>query len=279
MKAKQHTYVERDISWMYFNHRILQEAEKQSVPLLERLSFLGIYSNNLDEFFRVRVASLNRLADSDSLPGRHKKVVKKTLKAINRLNEEYSREYTHVIREVFGLLQQHHIRLLKETELNDEQKQFLKRLYYDRLNGSTNPIWMSSITDLNTLEDNRIYLAVKKKHIDDDHKVKYAIIKVPDRVFGRFVKLPQSDGFDNIMYLDDVVRFCLPLIFIGTKPSVYEAYSFKFTKNAEMEMDNEADYGAMEKIALGVSSRKRGEPIRVIYDKDMPRDMQRPIII
>ena len=262
---------------MYFNHRILQEAEKKQVPLLERLSFLGIYSNNLDEFFRVRVASLNRLADSESLPDKRCKEFKRTLKTINRLNEEYSSEYTKVIKSVFAELEEHHIRLLKETQLNDEQKQFLKRLYYDKLNGSTNPIWLSAIDDLNTLEDNRIYLVVKKTHTDSERKVKYAVIKVPDRVYGRFIRLPQSDGYDNIMYLDDVIRFCLPLIFIGTKPSTYEAYSFKFTKDAEMEVDNDADYGAMEKIALGVSSRKRGEPIRVIYDKDMPRDMQKRV--
>ena len=274
---KQTTYIDRDVSWMYFNHRILQEAEKQQVPLLERLSFLGIYSNNLDEFFRVRVASLNRLADSESLPDKRRKEFNRTLKTINRLNEEYSSEYTKVIKSVFAELEEHHIRLLKETQLNDEQKQFLKRLYYDKLNGSTNPIWLSAIDDLNTLEDNRIYLVVKKTHTDSERKVKYAVIKVPDRVYGRFIRLPQSDGFDNIMYLDDVIRFCLPLIFIGTKPSTYEAYSFKFTKDAEMEVDNDADYSAMEKIALGVSSRKRGEPIRVIYDKDMPRDMQKRV--
>ena len=274
---KQTTYIDRDVSWMYFNHRILQEAEKKQVPLLERLSFLGIYSNNLDEFFRVRVASLNRLADSESLPDKRCKEIKRTLKTINRLNEEYSSEYTKVIKSVFAELEEHHIRLLKETQLNDEQKQFLKRLYYDKLNGSTNPIWLSAIDDLNTLEDNRIYLVVKKTHTDSEHKVKYAVIKVPDRVYGRFIRIPQSDGFDNIMYLDDVIRFCLPLIFIGTKSSTYEAYSFKFTKDAEMEVDNDADYGAMEKIALGVNSRKRGEPIRVIYDKDMPRDMQKRV--
>lgn len=277
-QSKAATYIERDLSWMYFNHRILKEAEKETVPLLERLSFLGIYSNNLDEFFRVRVASLNRLADNESIPERNRKSIVRTLKALNRLNEDYSAEYTKAIRKVFAQLEEHHVRLLKETQLNEEQKAFIKRLYYDRLNGSTNPIWLSAIDDLNTLEDNRIYLVVKKKHLDDEGKVKYAVIKVPDRSFGRFIKLPQSDGNDNIMYLDDVIRFCLPLIFIGTKPSTYEAYSFKFTKDAEMEMDNDADYGAMEKIAQGVNSRKRGEPIRLIYDKSMPRDMQKRIM-
>ena len=155
--AKQSTYTERDVSWMYFNHRILQEAEKTNVPLLERLSFLGIYSNNLDEFFRVRVASLNRLVDNENLSERNRKAIKKTLKTVNRLNEDYSSEYTKAIKEVFAQLEEHHIRLLKESQLNDEQKEFLKRLYYDKLNGSTNPIWLNAIDDLNTLEDNRIY--------------------------------------------------------------------------------------------------------------------------
>ena len=276
-KEKQTRYVERDVSWMYFNHRILQEAEKKTVPLLERLSFLGIYSNNLDEFFRVRIASLNRLLDNENLPEKHRKSIKKTLKTINQLNETYSAEYAHEIQTVFAQLEEHRIKLLNETQLNDEQKQFLKRYYYERLNGATNPIWLSAIDDLNIFEDNRIYLVVKKSHIESDHKVKYAVVKVPDRLFGRFIKVPSSDGFDNIMYLDDVVRFCLPLIFIGTKPSVYEAYSFKFTKDAEMEVDNESDYGTMEKIAHGVNSRKSGAPIRVIYDRAMPREIRKRI--
>ena len=276
-EEKQLTYVERDVSWMYFNHRILQEAQKDSVPLLEKLSFLGIYSNNLDEFFRVRVASLNRLADNESLTPHSQKTIKKTIKAINRLNEDYSKEYTETIHDVFQQLEQHKIRLLDDKQLDDAQKQFLKQYYYDRLNGYTNPIWLTAIDDLNTLEDNRIYLVVKKTHVDDK-KVKYAIIKVPDRVLGRFIKVPSSEGFDNIMYLDDVIRYCLPLIFIGTKPSVYEAYSFKFTKDAEMEVDNEGDYGTMEKIAMGVSSRKKGSPIRVIYDREMPKEMQKKIL-
>ena len=149
MKTKPTTYIERDVSWMYFNHRILQEAEKQQVPLLERLSFLGIYSNNLDEFFRVRVASLNRLADNDNISEKNRKVIKRTLKTINRLNESYSAEYSKAIRNVFSELEEHHVRLINETQLADEQKAFLKRFYYDRLNGSTNPIWLSAIEDLN----------------------------------------------------------------------------------------------------------------------------------
>lgn len=270
-------YVKRDVSWMYFNHRILQEAKKEYVPLLERLSFLGIYSNNLDEFFRVRVASLNRILASNDVDKRTKQDVKRTIKTINLLNESYSKEYTEATRQVFSEMELHKVRMVNETQLNDEQKKWLENFYYDKLNGSTNPIWLSEIKDLSTLEDNRIYLIVEKTIIKDARS-KYAIIKVPDKTFGRFIKIPASDGYDNIMYLDDVIRFCLPFIFIGLRPSYFRAYSFKFTKDAEMEVDNDADYGTMERIAIGVDSRKRGEPIRVLYDRDMPQSMQKKIL-
>ena len=268
-------YVERDVSWMYFNHRILQEAEKEFVPLLERLSFLGIYSNNLDEFFRVRVASLNRMLER-KLDKDTEQQIKKSLKTINKLNESYSKEYTEAVDKVFEELETHKIRLVTEANLNDEQKDFLSQFFYDKLNGSVNPIWLSEIEDLTVLEDNRIYLIVEKCE-KKDNKKKCAIVKVPDRIYGRWVKIPSSDGFDNIMYLDDVIRYCLPLVFLGFKESTYRAYSFKFTKDAEMEMDNDADFGTMEKIALGVSSRKKGEAVRVIYDHEMPREMQRKL--
>ena len=268
-------YVERDVSWMYFNHRILQEAEKEFVPLLERLSFLGIYSNNLDEFFRVRVASLNRMLER-KLDKDTEQQIKNSLKTINKLNESYSKEYTEAVDKVFEELETHKIRLVTEANLNDEQKDFLSQFFYDKLNGSVNPIWLSEIEDLTVLEDNRIYLIVEKCE-KKDNKKKYAIVKVPDRIYGRWVKIPSSDGFDNIMYLDDVIRYCLPLVFLGFKESTYRAYSFKFTKDAEMEMDNDADFGTMEKIALGVNSRKKGEAVRVIYDHEMPREMQRKL--
>jgi len=281
-KTTEKPYIERDLSWMYFNHRILQEAQKENVPLLERLSFLGIYSNNLDEFFRVRMASLSRLLESDDkrIKKQHDKI-QQTIVEINKLNTAYSKEYSDAIATVTAELAEHKIRLVNNEQLNEEQKLFLRGYFYDRLNGYTNPIWFSEVGEIGHLEDNRIYLFVKKTEQGGlllKPKSDLAIIKVPDRECGRFVKVPGRDGFDNIMYLDDVVRFCLPLIFIGFKPSTFEAYSFKFTKDAEMEFDNESDYGVLQKIARGVSSRKRGEPVRLIYDSQTPKDMRKKLM-
>ncbi len=283
----KHAYVERDVSWMYFNHRILQEACKKQVPLLERLSFLGIYSNNLDEFFRVRVASLNRMLSGNSSREQAKNI-KKTLKTIIGLNETYAREYTAAVAEVFHALKQHKIQVLTENELNAEQKAFLTHFFYDKLNGAVNPLWLNELDDLSVLEDNRIYLVVEmaeKLRLEPleepagtkrrELRKKYALLQVPDRTYGRWVQIPSSDGFSNIMYLDDVIRFCLPLIFLGFKGCFdYRAYSFKFTKDAEMELDADADFSPLEKIAMGVNSRKKGAAVRVIFDREMPKDIR-----
>lgn len=279
---KDRRNVERDLSWMYFNRRILQEAEKQNVPVLERMSFLGIYSNNLDEFFRVRVASLSRIAESkEKIPKADRVRAKATIKEINRLNAAYNKEFEHTVGVVTDDLAKHGIRLLHETDLNEEQKTYIRRLYLDKLNGSTNPVWLNEIKEIGDTDDDSIYLAVKRSRWQADKKnptVTHALIKVPDREVGRFVVLPPSDGFANIMYIDDVVRFCLPLIFIGAGKCTYEAYSFKFTKDAEMDIDNDLSYGVVQKVAKGVKSRKRGEPIRVIYDERMPKDLLRKIM-
>lgn len=276
---KKENYVDRDVSWMYFNHRILQEGRKEYVPLLERLSFLGIYSNNLDEFFRVRVASLNRLLARDGITKSMRNQIKKSLKTINLLNETYSQEYTEAVHRVLGELALHKIRIVNEMQLNEEQKKYLTTFFYEKLNGSVNPIWLSEIKDLSSLEDNRIYLLGEKSGKSEGDKPKYAIIKVPDRVYGRWQKIPSSEGFDNIMYLDDVVRYCLPLIFIGFKESQFRAFSFKFTKDAEMDLDteNEFEYSTVEKVAAGVDSRRRGEAVRLLYDKAMPKEALKKI--
>ena len=281
-KELKGAFVERDLSWMYFNHRILQEAEKKEVPILERLSFLGIYSNNLDEFFRVRMASLNRLALSkDKNIKADRERAKKTIKDINHLNACYNKEFEKAVDDITEELEAKGIRLLHETELNEEQQLFIRRLYLEKLNGSTNPIWLSQVKEIGATGDDGIFLAIKRMEWHEDKKkpkVDYALIAMPDKELGRFVRLPKSDGMENIMYLDDVIRYCLPMIFIGEGKATYEAYSFKFTKDAEMEMDNDLNSGVMQKVAKGVKSRKSGEPIRVIYDDSMPKELLKRIM-
>lgn len=276
-------YVERDISWMYFNQRILAEAARKTVPLLERLSFLGIYSNNLDEFFRVRIATLNRIMECDDKEVRKEK--EKTalvLKQINKLNKAYTHQFENTFKEIVNDLEAENIYLVNESQLTDEQKGYIYDFYKNRLNGSSYPVFLSEVKQLGDMADSDIYLAIrlsrKQTHGGKGKKREYALIEMPVNEFGRFIRLPDSEGKVCLMFFDDVIRFCLPLIFVGMDYDLYEAYTFKFTKDAEMEMDTEIRSSVMEKVSKGVKSRKRGVPIRLVYDTQMPKDLHRLIV-
>ena len=184
-------YVERDVSWMYFNQRILLEAEKESVPLLERLSFLGIYSNNLDEFFRVRVATLNRIIEYEDKKIRQERGrAIETFKEINRLNNLYSADFEKTFQKVDNALKENGIWLVNENELNAEQEAFITQLYHYRLNGATTPLFFSSFEQLHDQPDEEIYLAVELRDgsVAKKGNPKYALIDLPVKEFDRFIK-------------------------------------------------------------------------------------------
>ena len=275
--------IPRDVSWMYFNYRILQEAQNPSVPLLERLGFMGIYSNNLDEFFRVRMATLARIAESDVKQMKSQRdEACRTIKEINRLNTRYNHEYEQVVQQLTKELADEKICIINERQLNEGQQAFIRHYFRNSLAGFTNPIWLSQAERLANESDDTIYLAVRLTRWHDDAqkpKKEYALIRVPVEKFGRFLELPVEDGTHYIMYMDDVIRYCLPLIFVSVDYDHFEAYSFKFTKDAEMELDNnELDAGTLQKVQRGVKSRKNGQPIRIISDASMPRDLYRKIM-
>lgn len=268
--------LERDVSWMYFNHRILQEAQKETVPLSERLVFLGIYSNNLDEFFRVRVATLNRLIEyNDKGLRKERENALRAFRRINKLNGRYSQEFEQTFAGIVGALKNENIRLSSETELSDAQRDYLLHFYNASLSDSTIPLFVSSFKQLNDQPDDEIYLAIclsasAPECSGAEVQPDFALIELPVSEYGRFIRLPDDEGKVSLMFLDDVIRFCLPFIFRGTGYAPYEAYAFKFTKDAEMELDTDLRNGVMQKISKGIKSRKKGEPIRLVYDASMP---------
>ena len=276
-KSSSGTYVDRDLSWMYFNRRILQEATRP-IPLLERLSFLGIYSNNLDEFFRVRIATLSRIAEcEDKSIKKESEHASQLIKQITKLNNRYAKEYEEAIHEVTAALRNENIFLLKDNELSEDQQQFVRQFFRQKLSGFTNPVWLSAVKELTEATDDNIFLAVKL-HTEGRKTPEYALIELPVAVCGRFIHLPDKEGRSYLMYLDDVIRFCLPMIFGGMGFTHYEAYAFKFTKDAEMEIDNDLRNGMLQKISKGVKSRRKGDALRVIYDAAMPKDMLKRVM-
>ena len=278
-RKKAHSdYIDRDLSWMYFNRRILQEATRENVPLLERLGFLGIYSNNLDEFFRVRMATLSRIAEcEDKSLRKESEHARKLIKRINRLNAVYAKEYEEALAGVRSRLRDEHIFLLNENELDEEQQRYVRRFFRQRLSGFVSPVWITAARQLTDETDDSIYLAVKM-NTEGRKAGDYALIELPVQVSGRFVRLPDRDGNKYLMYLDDVIRYCLPFIFGGLGYTHFEAYAFKFTKDAEMEIGNDLRTGVLQKISKGVKSRRKGDALRVIYDQDMPAALHKRVI-
>ena len=260
--------IERDVSWMYFNHRILQEAQRPEVPLLEKLNFIGIYSNNLDEFFRVRVATLSRMAEE------------KTLRHISRLYAEYDEEFTRTVDSVFGELAENGIRLVDEDKLTDAQKSWVEAFFEDNIVGATSPIWLSKVDDLNLIADSAHYLAIRlTRCAAGKTSYAYAVLPIPTGRVGRYHRIPDDDaGNACVIALDDMLRLMLGKFFVGLDFDAYEAYSFKFTRDAEMEIDNDFNDSKMQKVQKGLASRRTGEPLRVMYDSAMPKELMRRVM-
>ena len=266
--------LDRDLSWMYFNHRILQEAQRENVPLLERLKFLGIYSNNLDEFFRVRVSTMKRVAEYQGESGSQFKELQK----ITELNRIYSEEFDATFDLLKERLKEEHIRIIDEQQLTGQQQRYIRMVYQNDLNSATYPLIMTQGSQLSELTDSSIYLCVKMTKYDEvaGRSVRdLALIELPTKEFNRFIVLPSESDEVSIIFLDDVVRFCLPFIFAGLGYESFEAYTLKFTRDAELELDGDIDEALVEKVARGVKRRRKGEAIRLVYDRDMPEEMLR----
>lgn len=277
-KTFSKAYIERDLSWMYFNHRILQEAAREDVPLLERIGFLGIYSNNLDEFFRVRVATLSRIAECENRSLKNEQAKAMTLiKQINKLVKLYSKEFEEIMARITDALAKENIFILREDMLSPEQEAFIIQYFRHQLGGLIGPVWLSAVKQLTNEADDNIFFAVELQK-EGKNKPDYAVIELPVSDCGRFVRLPDNDGKSYIMYLDDVVRYCLPMIFAGMRYDSIKAYAFKFTKDAEMELDNDLRNGMLQKISKGVKSRRKGEAMRVSYDKEMPKALVKKVM-
>ncbi|MEI8273243.1 MAG: RNA degradosome polyphosphate kinase [Paludibacter sp.] len=271
-------FINRDVSWMYFNRRVLDEAANKTNPLLERLSFLGIYSNNLDEFFRVRVATLRRMIELEENIYTANLGTEKVLKKVLKLNEIYTKDFETTFLELHAELQEENVFLVNESQLSTEQQEFLDNFYREELMNSLFPILVSRMSVEPELNDKSIYLAVKISDsikTEKKHKKEYALIEIPTAEFSRFIVLPKEGEKNCIMFLEDVIRFCLPRIFAQLNHDKYEAYTIKFTRDAEMDFENSAYQSLLDKVSKGVKSRKSGSPVRFVYDRDIPADLLR----
>jgi polyphosphate kinase len=268
-------YLHRDISWLTFNYRVLQEAKDPSVPLLERVNFLAIYSSNLDEFFRVRVANLRNLVRLGKKTQRKieydpKAILKKLLKIINTQQEEYSEIFE---RQIIPQFKDHGIKILTHIDqLDESQMEFIETYFQDNLLPFVQPVLLVKNKIRPFLNNAALYLSVILHPKDEkDTKIDYAIVKVPSDHLPRFVELPSDNGEHNIIILDDIVRFTARWLFPGY--DIKGMYSVKLTRDAELYIDDEFSGNLIAKISKSLIKRNVGPASRFVYDRNVPPDL------
>lgn len=259
---------------MSFNERVLQEAADDRLPLIERLRFLGIYSNNLDEFFRVRVATMRRLADlQKSSPEMVDDKPEKILARINRINLKQQERFDRIHREIILKLEEEHVFLVNEEQLNETQQDFLRNFFREEVRPALFPVMIKNLKRSSFIRDRAIYLAIHLMKSDKSVKDDFALVKVPASVLGRFVILPGHDNNHYVILLDDVIRFSLAEIFPVFDYDLFRAYTIKITRDAELDIDNDVSKSYIERLEESLKQRRKGRPVRVVYDQEMPKSL------
>ena len=268
-------FINREISWLSFNERVLQEAQDPETPLFERIRFIGIFSNNLDEFFRVRVAAVRRMVDlgrdeenllGDMTPDElHNNIQEIVIEQQNKVQEIY----TNILQE----LEENNISIIDEKDLTEKQGKFVRNYFYEKVLPNLVPIMLSKGNKFPYLRDRSVYLAVKLWKKEDPEDLAYSLIRIPGRSVPRFLVLPEENGKQFVLYLDDIIRFCMADIFFYFDYDMYGAYTIKITRDAELDLDDDISKSFVEKMSHSLKKRKKGKPVRLIYDRDMPKDL------
>ena len=268
-------YIHRDISWLAFNYRVLQEAKDPSVPLFERLKFLAIYSSNLDEFFRVRVANHRSLLRTgkktrSSLDFEPADILSTILKVVNTQQEEFSRIFE---KEIVPELSKNKINILRRKKLNEEQQEYIENYFKDNMLPYVQPVLLVRNKIKPFLVTGALYLAMHLEETGSDNKKpQYAVVKIPSDHLPRFIELsPKHEGDHDIIVLDDIVRHNVRLLFPGY--DIIDTYSIKLTRDAELYIDDEYSGDLISKIKKSLNKRNVGVASRMVYDRSVPKKM------
>lgn len=263
----------RDISWLAFNGRVLQEAGDETVPLKERIRFLGIFSSNVDEFYRVRVATLRRMVQLGSKANMHLESSPETiLEEINFKVTNQQNQFTRTWKIITEELKKRDICILTDQNLNIQQQEFVLSYFSDYVRSYIVPLMVENLREFPTLNDKSIYLACKLSKADGSVHQSFALVSVPTRL-SRFIILPAKDNTNCIILLEDIIRFCLPQIFSYFGYDTFSSHIIKVTRDAEIDIDNDISTSLIQKIERGLKNRKKGKPVRFVYDKQIDNEL------
>ena len=270
LEKKKKEYINREISWLSFNERVLQEAQDKEVPLLERMRFLGIFSNNLDEFFKVRVATLRRASTFgkkavDPMDFNPKETLDEIRDIVMKMQEKFDKTFKALTLE----LAKEDIYFIDETKLKPNQKKFVENYFEYQVRPYLVPIMLNSKSIFPPLDDNSFYLAIELGYKTDKTHGAYAIMEVPTTLT-RFVEIPSDDDKRYVMFVEDVIRYRLRRVFAIFDFDSAKAYTIKTTRDAELDIDDDLSKGVVEKMSRSLSQRKKGQYVRLNYDKEIP---------
>jgi polyphosphate kinase len=271
MDTKNIPLINREISWLYFNDRVLQEAADPTVPLIERIKFLAIFSSNLDEFYRVRVATLSRLANlneraKEILGYNPKKILSQIKSIVVKQEKNFHNLYENII---VKQLAEEKIFILNDKQLNVTRGEFVKSFFRERLLSTLVPIMLDDDLPLPEMRDRAIYFFVR---LTKNKKSRYALIEFPDNL-SRFLVLPETNNLKFIILLDDIIRYSLEDIFFIFDHDSIDAYSLQLTRDAELDLDKEVSVKFVDALSKSLQKRRKGKPMRLLYDSEMPIDM------
>lgn len=258
----------RELSWLSFNERVLQEAANPGVPVIQRLRYLGIFSNNLDEFFRVRVAEVRRVLNVST--GSERQKYKQLLRDIQQRVVELQREFESTYNTVLKELAHRKIYMINEQQLDEGQAKFVNQYFHSKVLPELEPILLTSNANVSGLEDDPFYLAVDIR-VDDNYH--YALIEIPTHRLDRFVEIPRKKGGSGKVFivLENIIRHCLRDVFRDVlEIDEVAAYTIKFSRDAELEIDAGISDSLIEKMASSLKQRRMGEAVRFVYDSEMP---------
>ncbi|MBN1950442.1 MAG: polyphosphate kinase 1 [Bacteroidales bacterium] len=275
MTNRRQKIINRELSWLSFNDRVLQEAQDiKNVPLIERIHFLGIFSNNLDEFFKVRVATIKRMIDIQE--GRQRVEGEKPRKLMNKIQKKVLKlqnKFETAFHNILGELEQHDIFIINEKELNPSQEIFVRKYFKDKVMPVISPIMLQNVESFPYLKDKSVYFAIKLMSSGREVEDQYALIELPTETLPRFIELPTESERVFIILMEDIIRFALDDIFAIFKFDTCEAWTIKLTRDAELDMDNDVSQSFLEQISRSVSGRKTGQPVRFVFDNSIAKDL------
>jgi len=272
--------INREVSWLSFNDRVLQEAADKSVPLVERIRFLAIFSSNLDEFYRVRVATLNRLS---SLNTKSKELLgfnpRKTLNEIKNIVVRQERKFNHQYKDVIlKELEQQKIFIINEKQLNVSRGLYVKKYFREKVLSTLVPVMIDKNEPFPELKDRAIYFFVRLVQNKNIEKSRLALIEIPTDGSNRFLVLPETNNLKFITLIDDIIRYCLDDIFFIFNYDQIESYSIQLTRDAELDLDKHVSDKFIEALTKSLNKRGKGRPMRLLYDKEMPLDMLKYLV-